>query len=288
MKISELIKLTRITQPIGIFYLFIPCALGIAINQKKFDYLELNLLVQYVLYFLIGSIVMRSAGCVINDLIDQKFDRKVKRTKHRPLAARKINNSQAIIFLLFLLAIGLLILLRFNYITILSGLFAIGLVISYPLMKRFFILPQLHLGFTFNFGVIMASLAVSNEISVSALLIYILCIVWTLIYDTIYGFQDIEDDLKIGVKSSSIVINKIFRKPKLFLYYLEIVLFLLMLVIGIVNNFDLIYFIFCSLAFLFIYFELYKCSLKKPKQCLKFFKRNVIFGLIFLIAIIFG
>lgn len=288
MKINELIKLTRISQPIGIFYLFIPCLLGIAINQKKFDYLEQLQLIKFFVYFLIGSIVMRSAGCIINDLLDKKFDKKVKRTKNRPLASKKITNFQAIIFLVLLLSIGFAILLRFNFTTILSGLIALALVITYPIMKRIFILPQLYLGFTFNFGVIMASLAVSNDISLNVCLVYLFGILWTMIYDTIYGFQDIEDDMKIGVKSTSILITKTFINPKVFLYFINIVLLLLMMLIGVINGFKLMYFIFCAFSFLFMYIDLIKCSLKKPKQCLGFFKRNISFGLIFLIAIMLG
>jgi len=286
MKIFDYLKLIRLNQPTGIWLLFIPCLVGIALaceiaqNNVTFN------LSKFILLFFIGSILMRSAGCIINDLFDQDFDQKVLRTKNRPLASKKISRHQAMILLFILLALAFTVLCQFNFATIVSGFLALFLVITYPLMKRFFNVPQLYLGLTFNFGVIMASLALLNHISLVHLFLYLALIFWTLIYDTIYAFQDIEDDLRIGVKSSAITINNLFSNPKKILHLLNFLIFFDLLVVGILSKFNYEYFITILLALSFMAFELNSCNLKNPQQCLKFFKKNIVFGLLILIAII--
>jgi 4-hydroxybenzoate polyprenyltransferase len=286
MKVFDFVRLMRLNQPTGIWLLFIPCLLGIGLNIKIYQIkIDLSLL-KIIVYFFIGSVLMRSAGCIINDLFDKNFDRKVLRTKNRPLANNRISSFQALILLAMLLFLSLYILLQFNFLTILSGFISVILIFTYPLMKRFFNFPQLYLGVTFNFGVLMASLAVVNKINGSTILLYILCIIWTLIYDTIYGFQDIEDDLRIGLKSSSITIKKFFKKPKIILFILNFLIFLILVFIGLKNNFNLIFYLACLLASLFIALNLSFCNLKNPNNCLKFFKQNVFFGWLILIAIL--
>jgi len=286
MKIFDYLKLIRLNQPTGIWLLFIPCLVGIALaceiaqNNVTFN------LAKFILLFFIGSILMRSAGCIINDLFDQDFDQKVLRTKNRPLASKKISRHQAMILLFILLALAFIVLCQFNFATIVSGFLALFLVITYPLMKRFFNVPQLYLGLTFNFGVIMASLALLNHISLVHLILYLALIFWTLIYDTIYAFQDIEDDLRIGVKSSAITINNLFSNPKKILHLLNFLIFFDLLVVGILSKFNYEFFVMILLALSFMTFELNSCNLKNPQQCLKFFKKNIVFGLLILIAII--
>lgn len=288
MKIFDFARLIRLNQPTGIWLLFIPCLLGIAlclkIYQLDFDYS----IVKIIGYFFLGSILMRSAGCIINDLLDIKFDKKVLRTKNRPLASNKISKTQAIILLISLLCLGFLILIQFNFSTILSGIFSLFLIFTYPLMKRFFNLPQFYLGITFNFGILMTNLAIIEKIHPSIFLLYFACILWTLIYDTIYGFQDIEDDLRIGVKSSAITINKFFKNPKLVLYILNIVIIFSLILIGIIHNFKNIFFAIILISAFFSFSKIFSCDLKNPKNCLRFFKQNVFFGCIILTAIISG
>ena len=288
MKIFDFARLIRLNQPTGIWLLFIPCLLGIAlclkIYQLDFDYS----IVKIISYFFLGSILMRSAGCIINDLLDIKFDKKVLRTKNRPLASNKISKTQAIILLMILLSLGFLILIQFNFSTILSGIFALFLIFTYPLMKRFFNLPQFYLGITFNFGILMTNLAIIEKIHPSIFLLYFACILWTLIYDTIYGFQDIEDDLRIGVKSSAITINKFFKNPKLVLYILNIVIIFSLILIGIIHNFKNVFFAIILISAIFSFNKIFNCDLKNPKDCLRFFKQNVFFGYIILTAIISG
>lgn len=286
MKVFDFVRLMRLNQPTGIFLLLIPCLLAIALNIKIYQ-VNLNLsLLKIIVFFFIGSVLMRSAGCIINDLFDKNFDKKVFRTKNRPLANNIVTTPQALILLSFLLFVSFCILLQFNISTIVSGFISFILIFTYPLMKRFFNLPQLYLGITFNFGVIMASLAVVDKLHSSIILFYILCIMWTLIYDTIYGFQDIEDDLRIGVKSSSITINRIFTNPKIILFTVDFIMFLILVYIGFRHDFNFSFYLLSTAGSGFIAFKLFFCDLKNPNDCLKFFKQNVLFGWLILIAII--
>ena len=141
---------------------------------------------------------MRSAGCIVNDIVDEKIDRKVERTKDRPIASGKLNKSLAWVYVLILCTLALLVLIQFNFLTISLGAFSMIFAFSYPFMKRFTYWPQLFLGFTFNWGIIMAWAAIMNDITYLPILLYLGAIFWTLGYDTIYGVQDISDDEVIG------------------------------------------------------------------------------------------
>ncbi len=196
------IELTRLNKPIGFMLLFWPCSWGLAyaysLNQN------LNLFLNYLMLFFLGSVLMRSAGCIVNDIVDKDFDRKVKRTKSRPIASGMISVRQSMIYVIFLCALAFLILIQFNFLTIVLGMSSMLLAFSYPFMKRFTYWPQLFLGLTFNWGIIMAWASMNNTISFEIILLYIAAIFWTLGYDTIYGAQDIADDEVIGLKSTSI------------------------------------------------------------------------------------
>ena len=236
-----------------------------------------------VFLFFVGSFIMRSAGCIINDLFDVKFDEKVARTKTRPLAAKLISRHEAIIFLAMLLIFGLVILLQFNLNTIFSGFFALLLVFTYPLMKRVTYYPQIFLGLTFNFGVIMSSLALLDFITLEALILYTALVIWTLIYDTIYAFQDIEDDLRIGVKSSAIAFQK---NPKAILGSLNLVMFLLLIFLGIKADFNLNFFAIIFLSSAFLFYKIASCDFKNSPNCLVVFKQNIVVGLLIALAIL--
>lgn len=285
MSIKNYIKLTRLNQPVGILLLFLPCLFGISLSLKSLpDFYFLESLKIIGLFFL-GSIIMRSAGCVINDLTDQKFDEEVARTRSRPLAAKNISRRAAFILLGFLLFFGLLILLQFNAATILSGFVAMILVITYPLMKRVTYYPQVFLGLTFNFGVLMTSLALLGRISLSATILYFACIIWTVIYDTIYAYQDIEDDLKIGVKSTAI---KFQNNPKKVLTFLNFLLFLTLIFLGSKAKFESGFFLAILVADLLLNHKIKNCDFSDSQQCLKVFKANVWVGILILTAIILG
>ena len=200
------VELTRLNKPIGYMLLFWPCSWGLAYAYYFNN--TFNLFLYYLVLFFLGSVLMRSAGCIFNDIVDKDFDKKVKRTKFRPIASGKISIKQSFIYVILLCSIALLILLQFNLLTITLGLSSMFLAFAYPYMKRITYWPQLFLGITFNWGVIMAWAAVNNSISLEIIILYISAIFWTLGYDTIYGAQDISDDEIIGLKSTSIKFKK--------------------------------------------------------------------------------
>jgi len=279
------IKLIRLNQITGIFLLLLPCLFGLSLALKNIDHFPKSLAIYYLLLFSLGSVIMRSAGCIINDLLDYKFDQKVSRTKNRPIASGAISKSQALTLLMTLLTFGLIILLQFNQRTFISGFVALVLLATYPLMKRITYYPQVFLGITFNFGILMTSLAVLDKITLLSAILYTSCIIWTLIYDTIYAFQDIEDDLKIGVKSSAI---KFSYNPKKILTLLNLLMFLSLIYLGYLANFNPGFFVIILSASFFLDGIISKCDLENPKSCLKSFKMNIWVGLLILLAIILG
>lgn len=226
---------------------------------------------------------MRSAGCVINDLFDQKFDEKIARTKIRPLAAKEISRKKALIFLGFLLLIGLMILLSFNDKTIVSGLVALALVVTYPLMKRITYYPQIFLGLTFNFGILMSSLAMIKTINLNTILLYVAAIIWTVIYDTIYAFQDIDDDLRFGVKSTAIKFQK---NPKKILGFLSLLMLTILVILGLNADFKLGYFLVILLSCSTLIHQIQQCDFSK--NAAQFFKNNVAIGIGIALAILIG
>lgn len=285
MKFYSYIKLTRINKPTGIWLLFLPCLFGIALAFKENSKIDFYNSLYFLLLFALGSILMRSAGCIINDLFDVKFDKLVSRTKERAIANDEISKKEAIVFLSFLLLGSLVILLQFNLKTIFSGFLILALVICYPLMKRISYYPQFFLGITFNFGVIMGYLAFLDYISISAIVLYISAIIWTIIYDTIYGFQDIDDDLKIGVKSFSI---KIKENPQKFLIWFGFAMFMLLILFGSLAKLTAEFFIIIFVADIYLNRIIKKCDFNDSASCLKAFKANIKVGLLILLAIILG
>ena len=238
------VELTRLNKPIGFMLLFWPCSWGLALAYSENQ--NLNVFLNYLILFFLGSVLMRSAGCIFNDIVDKDFDKKVKRTKNRPIASGQINVKQSFIYVLILCALAFLILIQFNYLTIILGLSSMLLAFSYPFMKRITYWPQLFLGITFNWGIIMAWSSITNEISLEIVLLYLSAIFWTLGYDTIYGAQDMSEDEIIGLKSTSI---KFKNYIKLFVgisYFITVILIAYTFRDKIVINF------FSILLFLFI------------------------------------
>jgi len=221
------IQLTRLNKPIGFMLLFWPCSWGLA-YAYYFDQ-NLSIFLYHIFLFFLGSVLMRSAGCIFNDIVDKDFDKLVERTKERPIASGKISAKKSLFYVLLLCGVSFLILIQFNYKTILLGLGSMFLAFSYPFMKRITYWPQLFLGLTFNWGVIMGCTAILDQISIGIVLLYIAAIFWTLGYDTIYGLQDIEDDEIIGIKSTSIKFKgniKLFVSTCYLITFLFIIFFL--------------------------------------------------------------
>ncbi len=281
-QLNLFIELTRMKKPIGFMLLFWPCAWGLTL---AYDFSSnLNNYFFYLILFFLGSVFMRSAGCIVNDILDKEYDSKVLRTKNRPLASGKVSIKLALFYSLTLCLFALLVLLNFNWFTIILALGSMPLAFTYPLMKRFTYWPQLFLGITFNYGLILGWTAIKGEISLAPIIFYTGAIFWTLGYDTIYGYQDIKDDEIIGLKSTSI---KFKGRAKNFLFVCYFFLIILFIIGGYEMKFHFIYYLLSiiPLVHLFLY-QIKIFNLNNPASCLKAFKSNNLFGLIIFINIL--
>ena len=256
------IELTRLNKPIGFMLLFWPCSWGLAyahsVNQ------DINIFIYYLILFFFGSVLMRSAGCIVNDI----FDKKVKRTKKRPIAAGEISVKLSLFYVSILCLLAFLILIQFNFLTILLGMGSMLLAFSYPFMKRITYWPQLFLGITFNWGIVMAWAAINNNISMEIIPLYLSAIFWTLGYDTIYGAQDMSEDEIIGLKSTSIKFKK---NIKLFVSISYLITTLLILYIF--KNFIglNVFSVFLFLFILSLIYQVFKFERHRPKNYLNIF-----------------
>ncbi|HTP39423.1 MAG TPA: 4-hydroxybenzoate octaprenyltransferase [Steroidobacteraceae bacterium] len=195
----EYLRLIRLNRPVGIWLLLWPtlwalwCATGGHPARGV------------LLIFVLGTVLMRSAGCVVNDLADRDFDRSVRRTRERPLAARHVSPYEALVLFGVLVALALLLVLQLNWFTIELSFIGAALTVSYPLMKRFFPMPQMYLGMAFGWGVPMAFAATTGTIPRAAWVMFLGAIVWAGVYDTLYAMADRDEDLRIGLRSSAIL-----------------------------------------------------------------------------------
>jgi len=283
-ELNLFIELIRLKKPIGFMLLFWPCAWGLTIAYNFQN--SLNLYFFYIILFFLGSVLMRSAGCIVNDIFDRDFDKKVLRTKSRPIASGRITVKVAILYSCILCLLAFLVLLNFNYFTIILALGSMPLAFTYPLMKRLTYWPQLFLGVTFNYGLILGWTAVYGRIDFVPLIFYVGAIFWTLGYDTVYGYQDIKDDEIIGLKSTSI---KFKNKAKQFLITCYLVLILILIIIGYMMSFSKYYYFFLIIPFILLFvYQLKIFDHNSPENCLKAFKSNNLFGLIVLLNILIG
>ena len=275
------IALTRLNKPIGFMLLFWPCAWGLA-YAHSFT-VNFNTFLYYLILFFLGSVLMRSAGCIFNDVIDKDFDKKVQRTKKRPVASGKISIKRSLFYVCVLCALSFLILIQFNIFTIILGLSSMLLAFAYPFMKRITYWPQLFLGLTFNWGMIMSWTALTNQISLEIIVFYAAAIFWTLGYDTIYGVQDMADDEIIGIKSTAIKFKK---NIKLFVgtcYLISILLISYLFVKNMGVNFKTI---FILLFFGSLMFQIKIFDKNNPASCIKAFKNNNLSGLFIFLSLI--
>jgi 4-hydroxybenzoate polyprenyltransferase len=283
-QLNLFIELIRLKKPIGFMLLFWPCAWGLTLAYDFSN--SLNNYFFYLTLFFLGSVLMRSAGCIVNDILDKEFDKKVFRTKERPIASEKISIKLGLIYVIFLCFIALLVLLNFNTFTIMLALGSMPLAFSYPLMKRYTYWPQLFLGITFNYGLILGWVCITNQIELVPIILYIGAIFWTLGFDTIYGYQDIKDDEIIGVKSTSIKFKK---NPKLFLIICYSIFIVSLITTGFFMKFNLLFYLSLSIPILHLFlFQIYNFNLKNSKSSLKIFKTNNLLGMIILLNILIG
>jgi 4-hydroxybenzoate polyprenyltransferase len=278
------VELTRLQKPIGYMLLFWPCAWGLTL---AYDFSkDLGNYFFYLVLFFLGAVLMRSAGCIVNDILDKEYDKKVSRTKNRPIASGKISNKIAIFYTIILCLSALLVLLNFNNYTIILALGSMPLAFTYPLMKRYTYWPQLFLGITFNYGLILGWTSINEEIDLIPILFYFGAIFWTLGYDTIYGYQDIKDDEIIGLKSTSI---KFKSNPIIFLIICYSIFYLITLSMGFLMNLNNLFFFSLAIVFLQIFYsQLKMLKIDDAKNCLKIFKSNNFLGLLVYFGIFIG
>lgn len=274
-KLKHYLLLMRVHKPIGFFLLLWPTlwALWIAAKGKP------NGVIFGI--FVMGIILMRSAGCVINDYADRHFDDKVKRTQFRPIVSGKISPKEAIILFIILSIIAFSLVLFLNALTISLSVVAIALVALYPFMKRFIHWPQFILGLAFSWGIPMAFAAEKNHIPGIAWLLFATAVLWTLIYDTEYAMVDRSDDIKIGIKSTAILFG---NHDIWIIVLLHMIVLALFVLIGIFLSFSFWYFGGVAIAALLALYQQFLIRDREPRQCFKAFLNNHWFGM----AIFFG
>lgn len=277
--LAPYLRLMRLHQPVGILLLLWPCWWGITLASSGFPSVKLLVL------FALGAIVMRSAGCIINDLADKNIDAQVTRTKNRPLATGEVPPKQAYLLLAILLAIAASILFILNDMAIILGICSLALVVIYPFMKRVTYWPQAFLGLTFNWGALMGWAAVQGSLDMPALALYAAGIFWTLGYDTIYAHQDRESDLRIGVKSTAV---KLGRNTKEWLKAFYKAFAVLLVVAGYFADAKNGFFYGWFAIVAHLYWQIRTVRLDEPTDCLKKFRSNGVFGAIVFAVMLAG
>ncbi len=263
--------------------LFLPCACGVFFGI--YDSASTGYALVKIAMFFCGAVVMRSAGCVMNDIVDRNIDKFVKRTQNRPIASGAVSVTAAILLFCILCLIGLFILLQFSKPVIIIGLIGLVLLTFYPFAKRIMGQPQFVLGLAFNIGALAGYVSMTNTISLSVAFLYIGLIYWTMIYDTIYAFQDINDDIKIGIKSTAITFgNNAKNKLKSFIA----TMFLCLIgagVFDVIKPSPIYYFTLCLAGF--VQFDIIlKVNLDSDASCSKAFHKSIFCGIILAIGIL--
>lgn len=276
------LRLARADRPIGTWLLLIPClwSMGLAGGAGSWGATLL-----YALLFTIGSWAMRGAGCAWNDITDRGFDAKVERTRSRPIPSGQISVLGAAIFMGLLCLIGLMVLLQFNFFTIILGVSSLVLIVAYPFMKRITYWPQIWLGLTFNWGALVGWSASKGELSMAPLLLYVGAVFWTIGYDTIYAHQDKEDDLMIGVKSSAIKMGERSHFGIGICYGAALGFFAMA---GLAAGLGPLFFAGLLVGGAHLLRQIQNVRIDAPDLCLKTFKSNRDFGFVVLAAIVAG
>jgi 4-hydroxybenzoate polyprenyl transferase len=275
------ILIMRLDRPIGFILLFYPICFSIV----AFSDLNLKIVTLLIIFF-IGSIVMRSAGCIINDLLDRDIDNKVHRTQTRPLVSNALSIKNSIICLIALLSIGLFVLLQLNLPSIILALVIVPLVFLYPLAKRYFFLPQFVLAFTYNWGCLIGwSSLESPSRFTEILLLFFSLVLWTITYDTVYATQDEDDDKKLSLNSSALLFGKY---KMVILNFLIVLMYSLLMLFGKNLGFNFLFFIFLTLQLILNLTDLNYIWKNDPLKSGSYFKRNNYYGIFLLLSIIIG
>jgi 4-hydroxybenzoate polyprenyltransferase len=278
-RVRPFLRLARIDRPIGTWLLLLPCWWSTALAAPGWPN------AQFLILFIIGSLVMRGAGCTVNDIADRGFDSRVARTAGRPIASGQISVTRAAIFLVAELLLGLAVLVQFNAFTVWLGIGSLALVAIYPFMKRITYWPQLFLGFTFNWGALVGWTAVTGNLSAAPIALYAAGVLWTLGYDTIYAHQDKEDDALVGIKSTALKLGAATR-PWLAAFYGGAVV--LMLAAGYLAGMHWPFYVLLAAGAFHLGWQVKEVDIGDPKDCLAKFKSNRDFGLIVFAGIVAG
>ncbi len=268
--------LMRLDRPIGTWLLLLPGWWALALGQAP---------LLYYIWFAVGAVVMRGAGCVVNDLWDKDIDAQVERTRARPLASGAVSTKQALAFLALLCLIGLVILLQFNWLTVGLGALSLVLIVAYPLMKRVTWWPQAFLGFTFNWGVLIGASAATNTLPAWVWPLYAAGVLWTLAYDTIYAHADTKDDALIGVKSTARLFG---QKSRQWIAGFYTGAFVLLVLVGLTASSGLFYYTGLVLVALQVVLLYKGWRVDDPASCIAAFRANRITGMLVLAAILTG
>tara|TARA_Y100000816_G_scaffold5439_1_gene3304 strand:+ start:2822 stop:3682 length:861 start_codon:yes stop_codon:yes gene_type:complete len=278
-KLSSFLRLMRADKPIGSALLLWPTLMSFyLLTDGNPNYFLMSL-------FIIGTILMRSAGCVINDFFDRDFDGNVERTKERPIAAGEISPNEALLLFFFLVLCSACLLLFMNLLTFLMALLGLGLATFYPISKRFFPIPQVFLGLAFSWGIIMVSSAQLGEINILSLALFLSCFFWIIAYDTAYALCDKKDDLDLGIHSSAITFGKNVTAFFFLLHFLSITI---LIFIAYLKNFHISFYFFASISSAMVIYQCFLIKDQDSTNCLKAFKNNNLVGLSFLCGSILG
>jgi len=264
-KINSLLRLARFDKPIGILLLLWPTMSALWLASNGFP--DVSILV----VFIIGVVVMRSAGCVINDLADTEIDKHVERTRRRPLATGELSKKEALVFLLFLLSIALCLAISLGFIVVAWSLGGLVLTIIYPFCKRFIKSPQVILGLTFSWSIPMAYVACGTEFNFSMFFLWVGVLIWIVVYDTFYALVDIDDDLKTGVFSTAILFGD---KVSFVTSLSQIIVLVVWAYLGIILEMSLIYFLMLIVVLLLFYRQQLLISARKKKDCFRAFNES--------------
>ncbi|MFL2981098.1 MAG: 4-hydroxybenzoate octaprenyltransferase [Methylophilaceae bacterium] len=276
-KLSAFINLTRINKPIGIFLLLWPTLTALFLASGGFPNTHI------LLIFILGTIIMRSAGCIINDLIDCNIDPLVKRTRNRPIAAGIIRPKEAIIVLLLLLICAIFLVMQLNIFSFGIAFLALLFSLTYPFTKRFFVMPQVYLGITFGFGILMAFSAIQDTLPLEAIILFIANVFWAVSYDSHYAIMDMEDDKKININSTALFFgNKIMIMITLSYFFM----FINLIFIGILKEFNLIFFLMLAIALVIALYGCFESRYMESQKNFEAFLRNNYVGIFVFIGFV--
>jgi 4-hydroxybenzoate polyprenyltransferase len=279
-KLGAYCQLARLDKPIGILLLLWPTLWGLWLSAQGWPGWR------YFFIFSVGVLLMRSCGCIANDILDSNLDQHVERTKSRPLASGRISIFEALCVMAVFSSLALCLVLLLNRYCLWMAIIGFALTCIYPLMKRFIHLPQAFLGITFAWGIPMAFMAVRTSIPPLAWLLYVANVLWVIGYDTQYAMVDRDDDITVGIKSSALLFG---RYSSMMIVGLQSIFIGLMLLVGILQHLNIVFYLALLIAFLVLLWQWRRCAVAQSReQWFAAFLANHWVGLVLFIGIVLG